>query len=191
MKRLSAILIIFATLSALSFKPAERTQILQHGVNQAAVNWLSWEEAMALSQKEKKKILLSVYTDWCGWCKRMDTATFEEPNIARYINENFYPVKFDAEQRGELEYQGKAYKYVKNGKRGYHELAAELLKGRLSFPSVVFLDEKQEVIQSIVGYKPPEEFEKIATYFAQDHYKKTPWSTYQKNFRPTLMLLKD
>lgn len=151
------------------------------------MNWLSLDEAMALSQKEKKKILLSVYTDWCGWCKRMDTTTFENPHIARFLNDNFYPVKFDAEQHEELEYKGKVYKYVKNGKRGYHELAAELLKGRLSFPTVVFLDENQEVIQSIVGYKPPEEFEKIATYFAQDHYKDTPWSTYQENFKPTLL----
>ena len=108
MKRLSAILIIFFTLIALSFKPVENTRELHQQEVKTAVNWLSWEEAMALSQKDKKKILLSVYTDWCGWCKRMDTVTFEEPGLARYLNENFYPVKFDAEQRTELEYKGKS-----------------------------------------------------------------------------------
>lgn len=142
---------------------------------------------MILSRKEKKKLLLNVYTDWCGWCKRMEKGTFEEPNIARYINENFYPVKFDAEQKEDLEYKGKTYKYVKNGQRGYHELAAELLKGRLSFPTVVFLDEGMEVIQSIVGYKTPGQFERIATYFAQNHYKKTPWSIYQSSYKPLLI----
>ena len=187
MKRISVILTVLLAWSALSFTPVQQTQKLLRQDNEEGVKWLSWEEAMALSQTEKKKILLNVYTDWCGWCKRMDKATFEEPNIARYINDNFYPVKFDAEQRNELEYKGKTYKYVKNGQRGYHELAAELLKGRLSFPTVVFLDENANVIQSIVGYKSPQQFERIATYFAGGHYKKTPWSTYQATYRPVLV----
>ncbi|MCB0595154.1 MAG: DUF255 domain-containing protein [Lewinellaceae bacterium] len=187
MKRISVILTVLLAWSALSFTPVQQTQKLLRQDNEEGVKWLSWEEAMALSQTEKKKILLNVYTDWCGWCKRMDKATFEEPNIARYINDNFYPVKFDAEQRNELEYKGKTYKYVKNGQRGYHELAAELLKGRLSFPTVVFLDEHANVIQSIVGYKSPQQFERIATYFAGGHYKKTPWSTYQATYRPVLV----
>ncbi len=189
MKRIGVILTLLAAWSALSFiPPAQYTQkLLQQENTEEAIKWLSWEEAMALSGKEKKKILLNVYTDWCGWCKRMDKATFQEPNIARYINDNFYPVKFDAEQRDELEYKGKTYKYVKNSQRGYHELAAELLKGRLSFPTVVFLDEDLNVIQSIVGFKTPQQFERIATYFAGGHYLKTPWSTYQKAYRPVLV----
>lgn len=187
MKRSSIILIAMLALSALSFKPNEYTEKLRPQAAEAAINWLSWEEAMALSQKEKKKILFSVYTDWCGWCKRMDSATFEEPNIAAYLNQHFYAVKFDAEQRQELEYKGKSYKYIKTGKRNYHELAAELLRGQMSFPSVVFLDENQEVIQSIVGYKTPQQFEKIATYFAEDYYKNTPWSSYEKSYKPILV----
>ncbi len=154
--------------------------------DRAGVNWLTWEEALALSEREEKKIFLDVYTDWCGWCKRMEQTTFRQPDIAEYLNENFYPVKLDAEHRGELKFKGKVYKYVKDGKRGYHELAAELLRGRLSFPTVVFLDENQEVIQSIVGYKSPKEFEQIATYFASDQYKVTPWSVYQRDYKSML-----
>ena len=187
MKRIGVIFTVLAAWSTLSFAPAQQTQKLLQQDNGEAIKWLSWEEAVALSQKEKKKILLNVYTDWCGWCKRMDKTTFQEHNLARYINDNFYPVKFDAEQRVEMEYKGKTYKYVKNGQRGYHELAAELLKGRLSFPTVVFLDEDMDVIQSIVGYKTPQQFERIATYFAGGHYKKTPWSTYQATYRPVLV----
>ena len=187
MKRISVMLTVLIVGSSFSFTPAKNKKKLLQQDNSEAVKWLSWEQAVALSQKEKKKILLNVYTDWCGWCKRMDKATFQEPNLARYINDNFYPVKFDAEQRAEMEYKGKVYKYVKNGQRGYHELAAELLKGRLSFPTVVFLDEDMDVIQSIVGYKTPQQFERIATYFAGEHYKKTPWSTYQATYRPVLV----
>lgn len=151
------------------------------------INWMTWEEAMLLSESEPRKILLDVYTEWCYWCKRMDESTFQDTSIAAYVNEHFYPVKFDAEQKQDIEFKGKVYKFIKSGKKGFHELAAVLLNGRLSFPTLVFLDQEHNVIQSIVGYKTPGQFEKIATYFAGDHFKKTPWSTFKKNFKPILV----
>lgn len=147
------------------------------------VKWLSWPEAMELYKQEKRKILIDVYTDWCGWCKRMDQVTFKHPEIAVYINKNFYPVRFNAEGTEDLEYKGVVYRAVKSGKREYHEFANELLKGRFSFPTMVFMDEDLELIQSIIGFKTPRQFEEIASYFATDHYKKTPWSLYQKSFK--------
>lgn len=184
MGRLKAILIIILGLTAASYRPAALSPSSTSDLySNGKVNWMTWEEAMERNQQEKRKIILDVYTDWCGWCKRMEQNTFQQPDIARYLNDNFYPVKLDAEYKGELEYRGKVYKYVKNGQRGYHELAAELLRGRLSFPTVVFLDENQNIIQSIVGYKTPQQFEQIASYFASDQYKVTPWSVYQQNYK--------
>ena len=49
------------------------------------VNWMSFEEAVEKSKKEKRKIFIDVYTDWCGWCKVMDKNTFSQPVIAKYI----------------------------------------------------------------------------------------------------------
>ena len=57
----------------------------------------------------------------------------------------------------------------------------------MSFPTVVFLDEDFNLIQSIMGYKTPQQFEQIATYFGKDHFKKTPWSSYQKNYKSALI----
>ena len=187
MSRIRIIIVAALAGAALAFAPSEYAAKRIAAPDAPHVNWLSWEEAMSLSQKEKKKILFAVYTEWCGWCKRMDQATFDQPDIANYINTHFYAVKFDAEQREELVYKGKTYKLVKTGKRHYHELAAELLRGQMSFPSIAFLDEELELIQTIVGYKPPQQFEKIATYFAADHYLKVPWSNYEKNYQPVLI----
>ncbi len=141
---------------------------------------------MELSQQQEKKILLNIYTEWCGWCKRMDSETLSNPEVAAYINDNFYPVRLDAQQQGELEYKGKTYGFNNNGKRGYHELAAELLNGRMSFPSMVFLDESTEEIQSIVGFKKPEEFQQILAYFGGNHYRDTPWSVFQRSYGSNL-----
>lgn len=151
------------------------------------IEWMRWEAAVAHIGQQDKKVLLNIYTDWCTWCKRMDTITFNSEPIASYINNSFYPVKLNAEREAVIEYKGQTFEFVENGKRGYHQFAAELLRGRMSFPSVVFMDENGEVIQSIVGYKSPEEFEQILTYFAEDYYKKTPWSAFKRDYAPKLI----
>ena len=153
------------------------------GEDSTQVKWLSWEEAMELYQQEKKKIIVDVLTEWCGWCKRMDEITFKQTDIAVYINENFYPVRFDAESEEDIIFREKIYKAAKVGKREYHEFAEELLKGRFSFPTLIFMDEDLELIQSLIGFKSPHQFELIITYFASNNYKTTPWSLYQKSFK--------
>lgn len=151
------------------------------------VNWMSWEEASERSATEKRKFMIDLYTDWCGWCKKMDQATFQQEYISSYINDHFYPVKFNAEMKEDIVFKGKTYSFVgRSGQRGYHELAAEITRGRLGYPTVVFLDEDMEVIQAIAGYRGPEDFEKILSYFAQDYHKKMPWEKYEQGYGRTV-----
>lgn len=149
----------------------------------AQIKWLTWEEAQAKNQKEPRKIIVDVYTQWCGWCKKMDKATFEEPNIAEYINKNYYAVKFDAEIKTDINFKNKVYKFVHAGNSGYHELAQEILFGRFSYPTIVFLDEQLNVIQPIQGYQEPSSLDKIMKYFAEDYYKTTPWKKYEEMYK--------
>ena len=120
---------------------------------QNKIKWNTWDEAIEKSKKVKKKIFVDIYTDWCGWCKKLDNTTFAENYIAKYINENYYPVKFNAEMKESVNLKGTEYKFVNNGRRGYHELAAYLMQGRLSYPTVVFLDEDLNLIQAIPGFQ--------------------------------------
>jgi len=147
------------------------------------VNWITFEEAIELSKTEPRKIMIDLYTEWCGWCKRMDEDTFEDEDIANYLNAYYYNVKFDAEYKDDIVFNGRTYKFIKNGRRGYHELAAELANGRLSFPTTVFLDEKHRKIQPIPGYKDAVLFEQIITYFGGDMHKKMPWEKYQRVYK--------
>lgn len=151
-------------------------------MGQSGIEWLSWEEAAKRSSSNPKKFLVDVYTDWCGWCRKMDANTFAHPEIARYINDNFYAIKFNAGNRDDIVWKGKTYKFVSNGSRGYHQLAAEIMQGQLSYPTVVFLNEDMEVIQPIPGYHAPDRFEVIVSYFAGNHYQTTPWRKYSQEF---------
>ncbi len=144
------------------------------------VDWLSWDEAVALTKNEgnTKKVFIDVYTDWCGWCKKMDKDTFQNPEVAAYMNENFYMVKMDAEGKEPIDYNGKTFKFVPSGRRGYHELAAALLNGRMSYPTVVFLDEDLNMLSPVPGYQKVEPFMQIARYFGENIYKTQDWKTY-------------
>lgn len=147
---------------------------------QQGINWMSWDEAM--SKTEKRKILVDVYTEWCGWCKKMDKSTFANPTIVEYINKNYYAVKFDAEYKREITHNDKVYKFVRGGKNGYHELAAEMLQGRLSFPTLVFLDENHAVLQPIPGFMDSGTLNQIMRFFGEDHFKDTPWPKYTRMY---------
>lgn len=146
------------------------------------INWMSWDEAVNLSQTEAnpKKMFVDVYTDWCGWCKKMDKDTFQDPKVAAYMTKTFYMVKLDGEGKEPIVYQGKTFNYVPSGKRGYHELAAALLKNKLSYPTVVFLDEELNMLSPVPGYQKVGPFMQIARFFGDNIYKDQDWQTYSK-----------
>lgn len=162
-------------------KSAKKVQPLKP-VEKVNVQWLTLEQALEKSKTEKRKIFVDVYTDWCGWCKHMDSTTFVNPAVANYLNDHYYAVKLNAEQTQDIMFKDKAYHFKKVGNRGHHELAALWLNNRLSFPTVVFLDENQNLIQPVPGYQDATKMEAIINYFGSDSHRKTPWETYEKNF---------
>lgn len=147
-----------------------------------AVKWMSLDEALEKSKTEPRKILIDVYTEWCGWCKHMDKNTFSNATVAKYINDTYYAVKFDAEDRRDITYKDKVYRFKREGSNGYHELAAHLLNNRLEYPHTVFLDESNNLIQAISGYLEANKMLTILNYFGTDSHRKTPWETYERNF---------
>lgn len=153
---------------------------------QHTLTWLSLQQAEKLMAQKPKKLFIDVYTDWCGWCKVMEQKTFQHPTISKIINQYYYPVKFNAEQKEDIVFRGKTYKYISNGRSGYNELAAEMLQGKLSYPTIVYMDENFNIIQAIPGFYKPADIEPILKFFGTDAYKNTDWGEYQKSFKSEL-----
>lgn len=173
MKKTFLFTLLFITIAFWSFKPVENREI----------KWMTWDEVQAAQKKEPRKIVIDVYTDWCGWCKRMDATTFVHPEIVKYVGEKFYAVKFDAETRETIRFTGKEYHYVSQGTRGYNQLAAEMLNGKLSYPTTVYLDENLNEIFPVPGYLDPSTFETVLNFIASNSYKTMPFDQFQKTFK--------
>ncbi|NND95171.1 MAG: DUF255 domain-containing protein, partial [Flavobacteriales bacterium] len=74
-----------------------------------SINWITIEEAQEKVKEEPRKILMDVYTKWCGPCKMMMANTFTNADVISYINENYYAVKFDAESPDAISFKGVEY----------------------------------------------------------------------------------
>ncbi len=156
------------------------------------IQWVSLEDAIALQKKTPKKIMMDVYTVWCGPCKMLDKRTFHNPDVVAYVNENYYAVKFNGEGATTVNYKGKAY-----GNPGYspakqntrntpHELARYLQIS--AYPTIVFFDEDANVIAPIRGYQQPTQLELYLKLFKKDDHKRITnqdeFSAYYKAFKP-------
>ena len=72
----------------------------------AGIEWMSVEAAAGRLQKEKRPVLIDLYTTWCGWCKQMDRKTYSNKRVAEYLQEKFYTVRIDAETHATINWAG-------------------------------------------------------------------------------------
>lgn len=151
----------------------------------ASVKWLTLQEAEKLNKENPRPFFIDTFTDWCGWCKKMDRDTFTNEVIADLLNNKYYPVKFDAEGKESITFFGKTY--INDGKAGNaHQLAVSLLRGQLSYPTVVFLvPQKDGKLQAepVPGYRVPKDMEVILSFFAEKAYLTQKWEEFQKTFK--------
>ena len=157
-------------------------------IAQEKINWMSIQEAEARCAVEPKMVFIDVYTDWCGWCKRMDKNTFDNPVIAKYMNEHFYAVKLNAETSDTITFQGQQYVgYVRpDGRNGSHRLAHYLLRGKMSYPSYVIMNEEMQSLQIVSGYHEPKAFEPMLHFFGDGAYKVMDGNSFLKDFKSEL-----
>ncbi len=146
-----------------------------------AIKWITFEEALKLNNKKPKMIFIDIYTDWCGWCKKMDKETFTDPVVASYINKKYYAVKLNAEQADAITFKEQQFVNPNPGKsRSTHQLAMALLKNEGVYPSYVILDRASDWTFKLKGYKTPNELMPILRYYGEGDYKKMSIGEFQQ-----------
>jgi len=169
---LIAAVAVFSSFRSMETTPAQTITIIDNRIKE--LKWYSLEEAQKAGSKDKRKYMIDIYTDWCGWCKVMDKKTFSVASVSAILTEKFYPVKFNAEQTENIIFNEKVYKF--NGQT--NELINVWLGNEFGYPTTVFLDEKLKVIGKISGYKDATEFKKILTFYDSEAYKKVTLEQY-------------
>ena len=166
--------------------------VLHTQQSHAQIKWMSMNQALEAQSKNPKKIFMDVYTDWCGPCKVLDKNTFSNKRLIRYVNKNYYPVKFDGEGTESITYKDFTYtnpnhQPERKGRNAQHFFADALRIN--AYPSLVFFDENGELIQALPGYKSAQELEIFLKMIATDWYKnittEQAWVDYQESFKST------
>ncbi|MEO0626848.1 MAG: thioredoxin family protein [Bacteroidota bacterium] len=157
------------------------TSVTEPVANPPEIEWLSWSEAIARMEEEPRKLLVDVYTEWCGYCKQMDRNVFPDAWVTRYVRENFYAVKLDAEDPTPLVYDNHTFRWLEDqGRGGVHELAFALLDGSLRYPTMVYLDEDQKRISISPGFKNAANLLSELKFIGENYYKVMSYSEYKR-----------
>lgn len=138
------------------------------------INWITFEEALLLQKKNPKKIMMDVYTNWCGPCKMLDKNTFHNADVVAFVNKHYYAVKFNAEGNDIVNYDGKtftnqSYKPELTSRRnGVHDLTRYLKVN--AYPTIVFFSEEAKVLTPLRGYQKPQQLELYLKLFQSDKH---------------------
>ena len=131
--------------------------------SQNLIAWRPFNEGIALAKQSHKKIFVDVYTDWCSWCKKMDSEVYSNKEVARLLNEHFVAIKLNAESNQSVSFNGRNL--------AESELAQQF--GVTGYPTLLFFDQQADPITSIPGYSPSETFSKVLGFVVEDYYKTT------------------
>jgi thioredoxin-related protein len=131
---------------------------------QEQIQWMKFEEAVAANANNPKMILVDVYTDWCGWCKKMDKDTFTDPRVVAHLKKNFYAVKLNAEDtKRRFPFMGKTFSEA--------EMAVAMRVN--SYPNFVVIEPGLQNLAQLPGYREPADFLAGLNELIEKAFKKT------------------
>lgn len=142
------------------------------GAASAEVIWLNYEDGLKKAKAENKNIFIDFYTNWCGWCKRLDKDVYSDSAVRIVLTKHFITVKTNAEspRRFTLE-DGKEYTDA--------SLAREVYRVQ-GYPALWFLTATGEQLTYVPGYVPKDKFINILNFIHTKAYQTKKFDEYEK-----------
>ncbi len=141
------------------------------GSSSGKIQWHSFNDGVTLARTQNKKLLIDVYTDWCGWCKKMDSEVYTDENIRTIVASNFIAVRLNAESATN----------VTVGTDQLDEASLARALGVTGYPTTVFLESGAGPITKIAGYMEAKEFATVLRFIGEDHYKNTTFEQFKSS----------
>jgi thioredoxin-related protein len=135
------------------------------------LKWTNFTEGLKEASATNKKVLVDVYTDWCGWCKKMESDTYSDRQVQDYLNEKYVLVKLNAESSQK--------EIVDTTVVTDAQLASAF--GVNGYPTTIFLTSSGQPITAAPGYMKPDEFLHVLKYIGGDYYKKMEFPEFLKS----------
>jgi thioredoxin-related protein len=137
----------------------------------AGVAWHDWNEGLAAASGSQRPVIVDVYTDWCGWCKRMDRDVYGRSDVSGYLNDHFVMVRLNAESSERVKYEQR-------------EITARTLAAGFQvtgYPTTIFLRANGEHLVNVPGYLAPDKFMKLVRYIGDGHMDRgVKWEDYSR-----------
>jgi thioredoxin-related protein len=145
--------------------------ILSNTQEKTGLKVYTFSEVDSLSQQKPKPIAVFIYTDWCKICYGMKKTTFKNKKVIQLLNDHFYFITLNGEEKKDLTFLGKTFVYKPTGTNtGIHELANELaaIQKRISYPTTTFLNSKFVIQLQINGLYSAKKMEKILSKLSKE-----------------------
>jgi thioredoxin-related protein len=126
------------------------------------IAWRTWDRGLEEARASGRPVLVDVYTDWCGWCRRMKSDVYSRAEIRDYLDRHFVVVSLNAEAADAARYEGKAFTS--------RSLAARF--GVSGYPTTVFLRADGSHMVNVPGYVESARFLQVLRYIGEGHLER-------------------
>jgi thioredoxin-related protein len=141
-----------------------------NAVPPSAPAWKAYDNALADARKTQRPVLVMVYADWCGWCRKLDTEVYADPAVQAYLERNFEITRLDIESRRMVTHQGTSIRV--------NELTRTL--GVSGVPGTVFLRPDGSYLNQFPGFAPADKFLTVLRFIGEKAFENESFEDFVK-----------